>query len=178
MAYNAIPRPAQEIMPAPAQFGTFSARAEAIPRPAMQGSAAVRVVHRGSGALSDQSVGATTALLRFLILLVVVSGLTCLYVWQANTISAIKGGTQMMLDEIQDLDRQNVHLMLEYSSWDAPGYIEAESSRSGMVTGQAPVRIQLPVESQPGEDANRRADPIRQIAALVVSSLTLGSNVK
>jgi hypothetical protein len=178
MAYNAISRPAQEMMAAPAPAGTLSARPEAIPRPARQDSAAVRVTHRESGALSNQAEGATTALLRFLILLVAICGLTCLYVWQANTISSIRGDTRIMLDDIQNLERQNVQLMLQYSPWDAPSYIEAESSGSGMVAGQVPVRIELPAEFQAGKDTSTHTDPIRQIATLLVSSLTLGSRVK
>jgi hypothetical protein len=167
MAYDAFPRSAQELLPAPPQVGVASKRPTPR-RPETSGAPA-----RGSVSTADQSVAAASALLRFLILLVTMCGLTCLYVWQANTISTIKNNTQIMIDEIQDLDRQNVNLMLEHSRWDAPAYIEAESSKSGMVVGQAPVRIRLPAWSQGDQGAEAQADPIRQLAATLPGSLSV-----
>jgi hypothetical protein len=177
MAYNAFPRSAREIMPAPPQVGTSPTRPAPIPHSVSRRSGTAGALPKGSVAAPDQSAAAS-ALLRFLILLVIISGLTCLYVWQANTISAIKGNTQNMLDEIQSLDRQNVNLMLEYTRWDAPGYIEAESSRSGMVVGQTPVRVQIPAWSQGDQGAEEQADPIRQLAASLPSALTVRSHPK
>jgi hypothetical protein len=178
MAYNAFPRSAQKLIPAPPQVGADPTRTAPISQPRSWRSGTAGALPKGSVGESDQSVAAASALLRFLVLLVIMSGLTCLYVWQANTISAIKGNTQTMLDEIQNLDRQNVNLMLKYTRWDAPGYIEAESSRSGMVVGQAPVRVQLPAWSQGDHSAEDHADPIGQLAALLPSSLTVGSQPK
>jgi hypothetical protein len=175
MAYNAFPRSAQERLPTPPPVGSLPARSEPISHTALRSSATVGVPRKGPVAGSDQAVAATSALLRFLILLVIISGLTCLYVWQANSISAIKGGTQIIMDEIQDLDRQNVSLMLEYSRWDAPDYIEAESRRSGMVTGQAPVRVPLPSSFQRGKAENGPTDPISQLATWLPGSLSVGS---
>ncbi len=178
MAYNAFPRSAQEMLPAPPKVGSLIARSEPISHSAPQQSASIGIPKRGTVAGSDQTVAAASALLRFLILLVILSGLTCLYVWQANSILAIKGRTQVMMGEIQDLDRENVRLMLEYSRWDAPSYIEEASSESGMVTGQVPLRVQLPASSQGSEGASGRADPISQFAALLPNSLTTRSEAK
>jgi uncharacterized protein (DUF58 family) len=87
---------------------------------------------------------ATAGLLQFLILLAVLCGLTCLYVWQANTISAMRAETHLMMRQAQALERRNVGLMLEYTRWDAPGYIEAESNEAGMMVAQEPIRVQVP----------------------------------
>jgi hypothetical protein len=175
MAYNALPRSAQEILPAPPQAGASRARSEPGSRPALRQSAAVGVSKKGSAVGTDQTAAAASALLRFLILLVILSALTCLYVWQANSISAIKGDTQIMRNEIEELDIQNTSLMLEYSSWDAPGYIDTESSDSGMVTGQAPLRVQLPHSSLPDQAAKAGAGPIGHWAAWLSGSLVAGS---
>jgi hypothetical protein len=174
MAYSAFPQSAQEVIPALPRAGAFPTRSEPNSRTTSRRPA--------DGAYaSETSATATSGLLRFLILLVVISGLTCLYVWQANTISAISGQTQVMTEEIRALERQNVSLMLQYTRWDAPGYIEAESSKSGMVVGPAPVRVRLPGlstrKAAVGSDAESSA-AIRQLAAWLPSSLVSGPPTK
>jgi hypothetical protein len=110
---------------------------------------------------------------------VIISGLTCLYVWQANTIYTIRAGTQSMIDEIHNLDKQNVNLMLAHSRWDSPGYIEAESRRSGMLVSHVTERVAVPAWSQPIQGpaggAEGRADPIGQAAALLPPSIAVRS---
>ena len=174
MAYSALPQSAQNRIPAPPQAGMLPLRPESIP-PYVAGHPVKRA------GVSEPSVADTSSLLRFLILLVVISGLTCLYVWQANTISAIRGETQVMTVEIRSLERQNVALMLEYAPWDAPDYIDEESIQSGMVDGQSPVRVQLSGFNE--RQASTEADaefgfPTRQLAAWLPGSLTLGSQPK
>jgi hypothetical protein len=178
MAYNTVSRSVQEIVPAPPWIGTSPAPQNPALPTAPRRSVAVGVAPRGSVAAPDQSVAATSALLRFLILLIIISGLTCLYVWQANTISAIKADTRSMVNDIRDLDRQNVNLMLAYSRLDSPGYIETESRRSGMLVGHAIERVAVPAWSQPVQDVKGRADPMRQSAALLPTSVTVGSRSK
>ena len=174
MAYSAFPKSAQEMMPASPRAGAATAR------PASISHSTPRRTADSAHAL-ETSATATSALLRFLILLVIISGLTCFYVWQADTISAIGGETQAMTEEIRALERQNVRLMLEYSRWDAPGYIEAEASRSGMVVGPAPVHVQLAGLSEgqaaAGSDAENSAS-IRQLAAWLPRPLTFSPQAK
>lgn len=170
MAYSAVPQSGQNVIPTTPQAGVFPLRPESIPR----GAAGHRPKRVGT---SEPSVADTSGLLRFLILLVVISGLTCLYVWQANTIYAIRSETQIMTEEIRSLERQNVALMLEHARWDAPDYIEEESSQSGMVIGQAPVRVQLPRFSEPRAAAESDAEygfSISQLTARLPGALTLG----
>jgi cytoskeletal protein RodZ len=174
MAYSALPQSTQEIIPVSPRAGASPMRRQPTslvtsPRPARNAYA------------WETSTKATSRLLRFLILLVVISGLTCLYVWQANTISSINGETQAMTEEIGALERQNVSMMLEYTRWDAPGYIEAESSKSGMVVGPAPVRVQLPGVSEHQAAVGSSAENstlIRQLAAWLPGSLAFGLQTK
>jgi hypothetical protein len=124
----------------------------------------------GSSAATD------SGLLRFLILLVAICGLTCVYVWQAETISAIRTKTQEMARAIEVLERQNVNLMLDYAGWDAPAYIEAESNKSGMVVGQIPIRVPAFAEHQATTipDAEDRV-LLGQLGAWLPRSLAAGS---
>jgi cytoskeletal protein RodZ len=172
MAYSAIPKSAQQMIPAPP-------RTEASPgRPEPISHAASRRPATSSVALQP---AATAGLLQFLILLAVISGLTCLYVWQADTISAIRVETQTMTQQAQALERRNVSLMLEYARWDEPGYIEVESSESGMMVAQEPIRVQLPELSE--RQAELRPEvgdstAIGKVMAWLPGSLTFGSRPK
>jgi hypothetical protein len=171
MAYNAFPQPTQTMIPAPPQAGVFPLRPDTIAQ-----GAAERPQRRAG--VSEPAVVDTSGLLRFLILLAIISGLTCLYVWQANTISAIRDDTRVLSQEIRTLERQNVGLMLQYARWDAPDYIEVASSESGMVAGQAPVRVRLRGLGEHQDATQPEAEygfPIRELAASLPGSLTLGS---
>ena len=124
---------------------------------------------------------ATAGLLQFLILLAVISTLTCLYVWQANTIFAIRAETQAMTRQTQALERHNVSLMLEYARWDTPGYIEAVSNESGMTVAQEPIRVQLPKLSERQAKLSPDVEDstaIGRVMAWLPGSLTLGSRPK
>jgi hypothetical protein len=174
MAYTAFPQSAPPMIPAPPQVGVS-------PMHPVPGSpASVRRPVRGADA-TEPATAATAGLLQFLILLAVICGLTCLYVWQANSISSIRGETRSVLAEVQVLDRQNVSLMLEYTRWDTPDYIEVESNQAGMVAGQTPVRVQLPGSGEHQASASPDAEyafPIRRLAAWLPGSPTMWSQSK
>jgi hypothetical protein len=132
MAYSTFPQSTHPLTPRSPSGGALPRRFE----PATRSGAA-----RNPDA--SESTAATTDVLRFLILLAILCGLACLYVWQANTISALREVTQTIRAEVKVIERQNVSLMLEYAQYDRPARIEAQSSQAGMVAGQTPVRVQL-----------------------------------
>jgi hypothetical protein len=174
MAYSTFSQSAKKTLAGQPHAGVFPLRPEPDSTPTIRRS-------DKSADAPETAITATSALLRFLILLVVISGLACLYVWQANTISSIRNETQAVSQKIRTVERQNVILMLEYAHFDTPGYIEAESSQAGMVTGQTPVRVQLPkwdehqvVASQHGDPAS----PIRQLATWLPNSWAIWSEPK
>jgi hypothetical protein len=174
MAYSAFPQSAQQMIPTPPQAGTSPLR----PEPATH--AANRRPARNTDA-SEPTAAVTSGLLRFLILLAVICGLTCVYVWQADTISSIRYETQTVKTEIKTLERQNVSLMLEYATWDTPDYIEAKSNEAGMVAGQTPVRVQLPGSTARQAAASSDDDyafPIGEVAAWLPGSPTIWSQQK
>jgi hypothetical protein len=159
-----------------------------VPAPPLTGSASLRptpiphVASRRQAMSADalQPV-ATAGLLQFLILLAVISGLTCLYVWQAGTISAIRVETQAVREQAQALERRNVSLMLECAHWDAPGYVEAESSGPDMMVAQEPIRVQLPELSEHQTELAPDVETgtaISKVAAWLPGSLTTGSQPK
>jgi len=98
MAYSAIPKSAQQMI------RLFHRRS--IPY-APSADLARRVTPPAKSTDAVQAA-ATAGLLQFLIVLAAISGLTCLYVWQAETISAIRAETQVMTQQAQALERRNV----------------------------------------------------------------------
>ena len=92
-------------------------------------------------------VGPTSGLLKFLGLLGLISGLTCLYLWQASTISAIEQETAELRWEAVVMEIENVDLMLQLQQWYAPAYIEGEAQKLGMLPIERPIYIQLPAEN-------------------------------
>ncbi len=112
-----------------------------------------------SGILApDRQVAGGSALLLFLIFLTVISGLICLYVWQAHEISVIRAETREMLTAADALERANVGLMLEYAGWVSPAYIEMQSNRMGLVTGHEAIRVSLPAPVEPRLPSGRGSD--------------------
>lgn len=88
--------------------------------------------------------GPVSALLRFLLVLAIISAITCLYVWQASTISAIGYQTDVLQAKVAYLEQQNVELMLQVAQWNAPGYVEDQARQQGLVPGELPVYVEVP----------------------------------
>jgi hypothetical protein len=105
--------------------------------------------------------GPTSGLLKFLSVLVIISGLTCLYVWQASTITAIENNTAAMCVELAELERRNVALMLQVAQWNAPSHIESQSQWQGMMPAPQPIYVAVPgsaaVSSGTGNDQLAKA---------------------
>ena len=101
--------------------------------------------------------GVNTALLLFLLLLVAVSALTCLYVYQVNAMTKIENETWYTEQEIARLDREMTPLQLELAGLLAPQLIDSASAQLGMNTGgpamRAPV-LATPAPDQPTTEAS------------------------
>lgn len=105
------------------------------------------------------TVGSASGLMKFLGLLVLISGLTCLYLWQASTISSIERDTFKLNAEVEILEIENVDLMLQVQQWYAPAYVEGQARARGMVVVERQTYVELPLESNPtpSPEQHRRA---------------------
>ncbi len=83
-------------------------------------------------------------LARFLAVLVLVTGLLCLYQWQASTVAATHRGTQTLLLQVHTLEQQNRALMLRVAALERPEYIATKAQNSGFVPAPAPLYVQVP----------------------------------
>lgn len=104
----------------------------------------------------------TWGLLRFLVILILISGITCVYLWQASTISVIRDDVASLREQLKAQERQNVALMLQLAQWNSPSYIEAEAKRQGLVPAPAPIHVQIAPRPVTGE---REMGPHPNLAA-------------
>ena len=83
-------------------------------------------------------------LMKFVTVLVAISALTCVYVWQISTISDIDSATATIKAEAVEIERANAGLLLQVTQWNAPAYIEREAQLQGMAPGRQPVYVAVP----------------------------------
>ena len=82
-----------------------------------------------------------STLLRFLGILVAISFLTSLYVWQASTISELDHQTAIINAQNAQLEQTTVELMLELAQWEGPSYIDKTTVVLGMEDGKPPIYV-------------------------------------
>ena len=97
--------------------------------------------------------GPNAWLMQLTLIAVVVSLLACAYLWQSSALRDIQKDSRQTEQEVTDLERQNVSLMLQVAQWNAPAYIEEKARREGMVPGQTPLAMQVPNPAQPAPQA-------------------------
>ena len=102
--------------------------------------------------------GPNAWLMQLTLIAVVVSLLACAYLWQSSALRDIQKDTRQTEQELTDLERQNVSLMLQVAQWNAPAYIEEKARREGMVPGQTPLAMQVPNPAQPAPQARSGMD--------------------
>ncbi len=93
--------------------------------------------------LEGTLVGPTSVLLKFLVGLLLVSGLTCIYLWQASEIPSIEWKTQDLEVRTGAEVQKNVALMLQVAQWNSPSWIESKASTQGMVPSDQPIHVTL-----------------------------------
>jgi hypothetical protein len=86
---------------------------------------------------------AVSPLLRFLLVLLVACGLTCVYLWQLGTVTTINLETKDLQAQIDGIEHQNVDLMLDVATQTTPGQIEREARALGMQAAPTPVFVTL-----------------------------------
>jgi len=102
--------------------------------------------------------GPNAWLMQLTLIAVVVSLLACAYLWQSSALRDIQKDTRQTEQELTDLERQNVSLMLQVAQWNAPAYIEEKARREGMVPGQTPLAMQVPNPAQRAPQARSGMD--------------------
>jgi cell division protein FtsL len=88
-------------------------------------------------------------LLRYILGLMLLCAVACLYLWQTTTVSTIRQHTASLRREAIRLEEENVALMLQVATWDSPARVAKEAAALGMVPSTGLVYARLPAGGDP-----------------------------
>jgi len=87
-----------------------------------------------------QPAGGAVPLLRFLLVLILLCGLTSLYLWQTSIVTQIQQETRELNLANAEYEKENVELMLQVARWHGPEYIFEGARSRGMQPLQGALR--------------------------------------
>lgn len=85
---------------------------------------------------------------RYVLLVVVLSALGCLYLWQINVITDLRKQTKSLRAQAESTEGGNAALMEQLAQWESPAYIEQQAQTAGWRPAETPIYVQLPPASQ------------------------------
>lgn len=95
--------------------------------------------------------GLNSALVRYLLILVAVCALGCVYLWEANNLSQLYGEISRKERQIYMLEAENIRLAEQSAQWNAPGHVEQRMRAEGFVNAHSVIYAQFPAAAfQPG----------------------------
>lgn len=95
---------------------------------------------RTDGLADSEALPARMAswILPFLILMIALSIVTCVFIWQANAINDTNANTTRLRAAASRLEQENASLMVELAKLDSPANVEREAARKGLTVRNAP----------------------------------------
>jgi hypothetical protein len=84
-----------------------------------------------------------SGLIRFVLMLAIVCGITCVYVWQVSIVADIKNKTAALKEELDDLEQDNAELILELTPFQDPAYVEGQADKLGLASGRPLIHVDL-----------------------------------
>lgn len=88
-------------------------------------------------------------LLRYVLVVAVLSAVGCLYLWQINTIATISAETLELEKKAVEIEAANTVLMQQLARWESPPYIDQRTRALGMAPAGPPVVVQVPEAAMP-----------------------------
>lgn len=85
--------------------------------------------------------GATSALLRYILIVAVLCAVGCLYYLQMNSLAALHTQIVKLQKQAQTLEQHNVELARQWARWNTPSYIEAQADAAGYAVPTAVIRV-------------------------------------
>jgi hypothetical protein len=105
--------------------------------------------------------------LAFILALVLMSALTCIYIWQLSQVSAIRLETRALEATVRELEQENVALMLVVAEQNSPALVDLRARSLGMVPVEDAVHVAIsPDGPAPAAEVHTAADSSRTLAAL------------
>jgi hypothetical protein len=80
---------------------------------------------------------------RYVLLVVVLSALGCIYLWQINVITDLRHKTAKMHADTQEIEGMNVVLMQQLAEWESPSHIDQAARAANWQRVGAPAYVQV-----------------------------------
>jgi hypothetical protein len=93
------------------------------------------------GGLSDQQAAMVR---RYVLMVVILSALGCIYLWQVNVITDLRQRTWRMRAQTIEVEGANSVLMQQLARWESPSRIEQAASAAGWRRVATPMYVQVP----------------------------------
>jgi hypothetical protein len=93
------------------------------------------------GGLSDRQAAMVR---RYVLMVVILSALGCIYLWQVNVITDLRQKTWRMNANTAEVEGANSVLMQQLARWESPGRIEQAASAAGWRRVDTPTYVQVP----------------------------------
>jgi hypothetical protein len=93
------------------------------------------------GGLSDRQAALVR---RYVLMVVILSALGCIYLWQVNVITDLRQRTWKMRAQTIEVEGANSVLMQQLARWESPSRIEQAASAAGWRRVATPMYVQVP----------------------------------
>jgi hypothetical protein len=93
------------------------------------------------GGLSDRQAAMVR---RYVLMVVILSALGCIYLWQVNVITDLRQRTAAMRAQTVEVEAANSVLMQQLARWESPSRIEQAAAAAGWRRVDAPMYVQVP----------------------------------
>jgi hypothetical protein len=93
------------------------------------------------GGLSDRQAAMVR---RYVLMVIILSALGCIYLWQVNVITDLRQRTWIMRDQTVEIEGTNAVLMQQLARWESPSRIEQAASAAGWRRVGTPTYVQVP----------------------------------
>jgi hypothetical protein len=80
---------------------------------------------------------------RYVLMVIFLSTLGCIYLWQVNVITHLRQETWEMRDQIVEIEGSNAVLMQQLARWESPSHIEQAASAAGWRRADTPMYVQV-----------------------------------
>jgi len=97
------------------------------------------------GGLSDRQAAMVR---RYVLLVVILSALGCIYLWQVNVITHLRQETWKMHLRTVEIEGSNAVLMEKLARWESPSRIEQAASAAGWLRADTPMYVQVSAPAQ------------------------------
>jgi hypothetical protein len=80
---------------------------------------------------------------RYVLLVVILSALGCVYLWQINVITDLRQRTWKMHADTQEIEGMNAVLMQQLAQWESPSHIDQAARAAGWQRVGAPAYVEV-----------------------------------